>query len=111
MIYWLNRLIECGDINSIVDFGGHTGVEFRAYRKYLHLPQDLTWQVVDAPSAVAHGQELVQCNDLASLTFSADLSTLSQPDILLCSCSLHIEEFKNLNPGKRNRQGVFKFPR
>jgi len=72
-IYWLGRSFADG-LDSVLDVGGHIGIKYYAFRKYLDYPDSLHWQVCDVPSVIARGRELAVERDRAGA-----LSFVSEP--------------------------------
>jgi putative methyltransferase (TIGR04325 family) len=54
---WLEKLFQSG-AKTVFEFGGHIGVAYYAYRKYVTYPPGLKWCVHDVPAVVARGREL-----------------------------------------------------
>src|SRR5215471_1628225 len=85
---WLQRLFDDGSKN-LFDFGGHVGITYYAYRKYLRYPAGLRWRVYDLPAVVAEGVERAMQRDRErQLSFSERFGDASGADILFASGSL-----------------------
>lgn len=88
VMFWLQKLFADGSGNCF-DLGGHIGVSYYAYRKYLHYPQSLRWAVHDVPAVMAQGRRWASDNDRdGNLTFSDDFAGASGADILMAQGSL-----------------------
>jgi putative methyltransferase (TIGR04325 family) len=85
VLFWLNRLL--GANMHVVDFGGHVGIAFYAYDRYLSYPEGLRYTVVDVPAVVAHGQELARKRGETRLNFTADAAAVGPHELLLASGS------------------------
>lgn len=89
VLYWLHRI---GPVSGIVDFGGHVGVAYYAFRPYLeHQWHDVTWTVIDVPAVVARGEALALSRGARALRFSVS-SALEQADVWMAAGSLHYVE-------------------
>jgi putative methyltransferase (TIGR04325 family) len=88
VLYWLARL--AGQWHKVVDFGGHVGVAYYAYRRYLDYPGQLRWTVYDLPAVTASGRQLALERDAgAQLAFSDDFAAAAAgADLLFASGSL-----------------------
>ena len=88
ILFWLDRLLRA-DCTRIFDVGGHIGVGYYAYRRYLDYPAALRWTVFDVPAVVQQGRALAQKMDPEGrLAFSDTFEAGDGADILLASGSL-----------------------
>ena len=85
IIYWLQRLIAAGHRN-VFDLGGHIGVSYYSFRRYLDYPADLSWLVHDTPSVVAAGREWASQNDPSRQLAFADAADESNARDVLIAC-------------------------
>jgi len=90
VLCWFTRLLPRAP--SILDFGGHVGIAFHSYRRYLDYPADLRWSVVDVPAVAEEGARLARGRDAAGLRFFTDVATAGAHEILLASGSLQYVE-------------------
>ena len=89
MLFWLQCLLATGQCSSLFDLGGHIGVGYYAYQRYLHYPQHLRWLVCDVPAVVARGREWAGTHDkLGQLSFTESLEDASGVDLFFASGSL-----------------------
>lgn len=88
VIYWLARLLNERKLRSLVDFGGHIGVKYYAYRDHLSIPEDFLWQVVDVPAMIERGKQKADSQGLQALKFFDDISAAQPCELLFCSGSL-----------------------
>jgi putative methyltransferase (TIGR04325 family) len=56
VLFWLQRLLSEG-CTTIFDLGGHIGVSYYAYRRYLAYPASLRWRVHDVPAVMEQGRK------------------------------------------------------
>jgi putative methyltransferase (TIGR04325 family) len=88
VMFWLQRLLRDGARNFF-EIGGHIGVAYYAYQRYLDYPSDLRWSILDLPAVVEQGQRHAQAHDARrQLSFTLDWPTASSADILLAAGSL-----------------------
>jgi putative methyltransferase (TIGR04325 family) len=91
MLFWLARLLRPGV--SIFDLGGHVGIAYYAYAKYLEYPDSLSWKVCDVPAVVVAGQALARERGANTVSFTDQVEDASGADIFLAAGSLqYIEE-------------------
>ena len=89
VLHWLHRI---GSVRQIVDFGGHVGVAYHAFRQYLeHQWQDFTRTVIDVPAVVARGEQLALQRGAANLRFAVS-APLEHADVWLAAGSLQYVE-------------------
>jgi putative methyltransferase (TIGR04325 family) len=74
---------------KIFDLGGNVGNLFYCYKRYLHLPPHLVWQVYDLPKWTEEGRRLAAENGERQLQFTRNWEDASGADLLLVSGSLH----------------------
>ncbi|WP_177142729.1 methyltransferase, TIGR04325 family [Variovorax sp. YR216] len=72
VLLWLLRALQAG-ATSVLDIGGSVGVHYYAYRRYIQLPEGLTWRVVEVPTMVAIGRNLAMTSAATALSFTEDL--------------------------------------
>jgi putative methyltransferase (TIGR04325 family) len=89
-LFWLSKLLP--GASSIFDWGGHVGVSFYAYQKYLTLPAGARWLVCEVPEIAKAGAELAARNGESRLGFTTDPLDASGFDILLAAGSLQFLE-------------------
>lgn len=85
VLFWLGKLLRPG--MHMVDFGGHVGIAFYAYERYLPYPEGFRYTVIDVPAVVARGQQLANERGEPRLHFTADPATIGRHDLLLASGS------------------------
>lgn len=88
VLFWLQKLLG-ESVSKVFDIGGHIGVGYYAYQKYLDYPVGLRWCVSDVPAVVARGQQLAEQWDKAGrLQFTSDLHAVNGYDLVLASGSI-----------------------
>jgi putative methyltransferase (TIGR04325 family) len=89
-LYWLSRSLP--EIESVFDYGGHVGVKYYAFRRYLELGERVDWTVCDVPAVAASGRKLAQEKGAHKLHFTSDFPEVSGKSVLFCSGSLQYIE-------------------
>lgn len=88
VIYWLERIFAEG-CTTLFDVGGHIGVSYYSYQRYLRYPAGLSWVVHDVPAVMEAGRKFAQERDAERcLGFSDDFSGASGMDVLFALGSL-----------------------
>lgn len=90
---WLSKLFETGS-TSVFDLGGHIGVAYYAYQRYLRYPQAIRWRVLDVPAVVSAGMAWAETHDaLRCLTFTRSRHDADGVDILFAAGSLQYLDY------------------
>lgn len=89
-LFWLDRLV--GKQPSVFDWGGHIGVSYYTYQKYLTLPEQFRWCVCDVPEIAKAGAKLATEKGASQLSFTTEPSQMSGFDILMAAGSLQFME-------------------
>jgi putative methyltransferase (TIGR04325 family) len=88
VLFWLQRLLPQG-VNRLFEIGGHIGVGYYAYQRFVDYPASLRWTVMDLPAVVEQGRRHAQANDARrQLAFTTDVADASGADLLFASGSL-----------------------
>jgi putative methyltransferase (TIGR04325 family) len=88
VLYWFRRSLDDG-WSQVLDIGGHIGIKYYAFRRYLDYPAGLHWQVCDVPSVAARGREVAASRDAQKrLSFVSTPSEARPSELLLLSGSL-----------------------
>ncbi|HXK17565.1 MAG TPA: methyltransferase, TIGR04325 family, partial [Polyangiaceae bacterium] len=90
VLFWLTKLL--GEKRAVFDWGGHVGVSYYAYQKYLHLPHDLRWKVCEVPEIAKAGAQRAAEKGETRLSFTTEPRDASGFDILLAAGSLQFME-------------------
>lgn len=91
VLYWLNRISK--DNHRLFDLGGHIGITYYAYMKYLNEAQKYSWMISDVPSVTTAGERFATDKGETRITFTNDYKMGDGSDIVLASGSLqYIEE-------------------
>jgi putative methyltransferase (TIGR04325 family) len=89
-LLWLSRLMP--RTRRLFDIGGHVGVMFYAYRRYLNFRDDLEWTVCDVPAVVREGAAMARENQEDHLVFTTRLDDAVDSDVILATGSLQYIE-------------------
>jgi putative methyltransferase (TIGR04325 family) len=84
----LNLLKVRNQFKSLIDFGGHIGVKYYAYKQLVPNMHELIWKVVDVPFCVERGRKEALRRGAANLLFSSNVLEAGECDILLISGAL-----------------------
>jgi putative methyltransferase (TIGR04325 family) len=88
VLFWMDHLFRSG-LKTVFDFGGHIGIGYYAYRRYLSYPEGLRWTVHDVPAVVAQGRKLAQSMDAERrLSFADRAADADGFDIFFAAGSL-----------------------
>lgn len=85
-LFWLEKIVA-GPM-MLLDLGGHVGVKYYAYRRYLANHGMLNWRVFDVPAVTKEGQRLADEMGAKNLSFTSDYDSIQDADILFASGSL-----------------------
>lgn len=86
-LFWLEKFVT-GPM-KLLDLGGHIGVKYYAYRRYLAQHGMLNWRVCDVPAVAQEGEQLAREMKVENLSFTSDYESINDADIVFASGSLH----------------------
>jgi putative methyltransferase (TIGR04325 family) len=93
LLHWLGRLLREGQ-HRIFDLGGHVGVSYYGFRRYLDYPPEMEWCVHDVPDVMEAGRDWATGNDpQGHLRFTGSRSDASGHDVLLTSGALQYLDY------------------
>jgi putative methyltransferase (TIGR04325 family) len=72
----------------VFDVGGHVGVSFHGWRRYLDYQPGLRWLVQEVPAVAAAGATLAKERGATQLSFTSDLAAGRGCDVLLSAGAL-----------------------
>jgi putative methyltransferase (TIGR04325 family) len=88
VMFWLQKLLAEG-CTTVFDLGGHIGVSYYAYQRFLSYPAALRWVVHDVTAVLERGRAIAEDEDQHRyLSFSADFNTVDGMEILIALGSL-----------------------
>jgi putative methyltransferase (TIGR04325 family) len=92
MMFWLGRLFEQGSA-TVFDVGGHIGVAYYAYQRFIRFPEAVRWTVYDVPAVRAAGMDwAVEHDTLRRLRFTDRYDGAAEADIFFAAGSLQYLE-------------------
>jgi putative methyltransferase (TIGR04325 family) len=83
VLFWLKPLLA--PQLSIFDLGGHVGVHYYAYRKYLEYPNGLRWRVCEMPAVIEAGEMLRRTETAPGLSFTTEFRDADGADVMLAA--------------------------
>ena len=86
VLFWLVPLLQSG--LRVLDFGGHAGGMFDAFRNLSSWPEGVSWTIYDVAAAVQHGIDLNASRPTPHPNFVTQLEDVEAADLLLASGSL-----------------------
>jgi putative methyltransferase (TIGR04325 family) len=87
-MFWLYKCIVGDHCREVLDIGGHVGVTYYAYAKYIGYPANLCWTVFDVPAVIRRGRELAAHEDSRQQLRFADSLANEVADVALAYGSL-----------------------
>lgn len=86
-LFWLTQILPAQ--KSLFDLGGHIGVKYYSYSRYLNLPDEFKWSVHDMPAVMIEGEYFAkEADPKGRLRFLKNLSDANGHDILCAFGSL-----------------------
>lgn len=95
VLFWLGNLLREGV--TVFDVGGHVGIQFYAYSRYLKYPAGLKWVVCDLPEITNEGRALAEVEHQPALSFTNRLQEADGADILIAAGALQYIESPSLS--------------
>ncbi|MBO9651089.1 MAG: methyltransferase, TIGR04325 family [Variovorax sp.] len=100
VMLWLEKAFRAG-AKSVLDIGGSVGVHYYAYRPYLDMPADLSWDIVEVPIIASFGRELAAERGALPFSFTSDLNEAigaGRHDVWISAGA--IQYFEDAHPAK-----------
>lgn len=93
VMFWLRQLFDEGH-TTVFDIGGHIGVAYYAYQRFLSFPKAVRWTVYDVPAVNAAGKTWATEHDtLGRLHFADRYDGAADADVFFAAGSLqYLEE-------------------
>jgi putative methyltransferase (TIGR04325 family) len=85
-LFWLEKILDASSV--IFDFGGHVGISYHGWRRYLSYAPTLRWIVYDLPSVTKVGEELARGLPSTGLSFTNDLRDAKDCTIFMAAGAL-----------------------
>jgi len=95
VLFWLKPLVAGNP--KVFDIGGHIGLHYYTYRKYLPGLERISWKVCDVPAVAAAGQKTAEKRgDVPNLSFTSELREVAGHDVVVAAGSLQYIESPSL---------------
>lgn len=93
MMLWLQKAFNDG-ARTVLDLGGHIGIAYYAYQRFIQFPADVSWRVHDVPAVMEAGRQEALVRDPARrLSFSDRFESEDGTDILFTSgCLQYLQD-------------------
>ncbi|MGQ0503809.1 MAG: methyltransferase, TIGR04325 family [Myxococcaceae bacterium] len=92
VLFWLDRILKPGI--RVFDLGGHVGVQYYAYGRYLQFPEGFRWRVCEVPSVAEQGRRRALEQNASGLEFTTQAQDAEGFDVLISAGALqYIENF------------------
>lgn len=90
MLFWLREVFP---VSRVFDVGGHVGVAYYGYQRYVPIAAEIDWCVFDVPRVCESGRVLARERGASNLRFSSSFADADGADVLFASGSLqYLEE-------------------
>lgn len=92
-MFWLERALARG-ARKVFDLGGHIGLAYYGFGRYLDLPRGTDWCVHDVPQVMQAGRDWARDHDLrGALHFAGDPAQADGCDLLISSGALQYLDY------------------
>lgn len=92
-MFWLERMLASG-ARRIFDLGGHIGLAYYGFGRFLELPDDLDWCVHDVPQVMEAGRQWAHRHDpRGRLRFATEVLQADGCDLLISSGALQYLDY------------------
>jgi putative methyltransferase (TIGR04325 family) len=91
VMFWLERALRSATAARVLDIGGHVGVHYYAYGKYIDFPPELTWCVSEVAEIAKAGKLRAEQRGVKALEFCTSFADLDSqpPGVILSAGALH----------------------
>jgi len=91
VLFWMREILKPGSF--VFDYGGHVGVSYHGWKRYLGYPLGVRWLVYEVPAIVKVGIELAAERDSPGLGFTSDVADGRGCDVFFSAGALqYVEE-------------------
>jgi putative methyltransferase (TIGR04325 family) len=90
-LFWLQRAFDEG-VRTVFDFGGHIGISYYAYQRWVRYPDGLVWRVCDLPPEVEAGRAFAGERGAPALSFTTEFAEAAGVDLFAALASLQCVE-------------------
>ena len=88
VLFWLKQILDAKPKSFVFDFGGHVGVSYHGWYRYLDYKPGLRWLVEDVPAIVKVGAEIAKDRPSAGLEFTSEALDAKGCDVFFAGGSL-----------------------
>lgn len=88
---WFSKILKDG--SKVFDLGGHIGMKYYSYQKYIDFPKEIHWVAQDLPAVIKEGKRWAKENNMTNLSFTADINDFDGVDVLFASGSLQYIDY------------------
>lgn len=74
VLFWLRQVLELHPLERIFEVGGHVGVAYYSYPRYIAIPKETIWEINDVPSVCQEGRRLANERGATNLRFTSNLA-------------------------------------
>ena len=89
VLFWLESIWS--DVSFVFDYGGHVGVSYHGWSRYLDYHDGLRWLIYDMPTITQAGEQLARERGATGLSFTNDPTDGAGCDVFLAAGSLQYE--------------------
>jgi putative methyltransferase (TIGR04325 family) len=90
ILFWLRSMLT--ENGFLFDYGGHIGLQFYNYSRYLEFPTSFHWVACDVPAATRLGEKIAKDRRETRLSFTNQFQDCEGSNVLLASGSLQYIE-------------------
>lgn len=92
-LHWVQRILAEGG-RAVFDLGGHIGVAYYGFERYIDYPLGTSWTVNDLPIVTAAGRALANRRDtFGRLHFADSPAAANGADLLICTGALQYLDY------------------
>ena len=91
VLFWIEKF---KDIHTVFDFGGHIGIHFYSYARYLDISRFKRWLVCDVPEVLKEGRSFEKYRGDSALDFTDRVEECDGMDLFLANGSLQYLEWE-----------------
>ena len=86
VLFWMRGIVQ--PRTFVFDYGGHVGVAYHGWKKYLGYPPGLRWLVYEVPAIVEEGRRIAAERESPGLAFTSTVSDGRGCDVFLSAGAL-----------------------
>jgi putative methyltransferase (TIGR04325 family) len=90
VLFWLGKVLQPNAY--VFDYGGHIGISFHCFERYLGYPPGIRWRVGDVQAIIEEGRRFAAERGATALSFTTEFADADGADVLLALGSLQFIE-------------------